>query len=257
MLASTVPLLWRLTVFFLAGVAAGVSNGIAGGGTFIAFPTLLAMGIGALQANVSVTVGVVPSFIGGIQGFRRELRVHRRLLATLVPACLVGTAIGCVLLLTGAPSTFRVIVPWLIGAGTVLFALAPVITRRLAHIDHHHPGRLRALFIGVLLISIYGGYFGAGLGILLISILAVTMPFELADLQGLRVALSAVISATAAIVFIVRGHLALDAVYMLLIGTAIGGWLGTILIRRLSPMVVRVLVIATGVFTTIRLFIDH
>src|SRR5487761_2394186 len=85
MLASTVPLLWRLTGLFLA---AGVSNGIAGGGTFIAFPTLLAMGIGALQANVSVTVGVVPSFIGGIQGFRRELRVHRRLLATLVPACL-------------------------------------------------------------------------------------------------------------------------------------------------------------------------
>lgn len=254
MLIATIPLLWRLLIFLLAGIAGGVSNGIAGGGTFITFPTLLAMGVPALQANVSVTVGVVPSFFGGIRGFRHELATHRRLVVSLIPASVAGTALGCALLLTGAPSTFRVVVPWLIGAGTLLFTFAPWITRRLAHVDHAHPGRRRVLQLGIFVIAVYGGYFGAGLGILLLAILAVTMPYELKDLQGLRIALSMVISLTAALIFVIRGHLALDAVYMLLVGTLIGGWLGTILIRRLPPTVVRLLVIGTGAFTTIRLF---
>jgi uncharacterized membrane protein YfcA len=253
MLATAAPLLVRLTVFLLAGIAAGVSNGIAGGGTFIAFPTLLAMGIPALQANVSVTVGVVPGFIGGLRGFRRELVTHRRLVATLLPICLLGTGAGTVLLFALPASTFRLVVPWLIGAGTLVFAFAPLITRRLVHIEHNHPGRRRALYLGVFAISVYGGYFGAGLGILLLAVLAVTLPFDIAELQGLRIALSTFISATAAVIFVFRGHLALDAVYMLLIGTFIGGWLGTQLLRRLPPAIVRTLVIATGAITTIRL----
>ncbi len=254
MLLATIPLVWRLVIYLLAGVAGGVSNGIAGGGTFITFPTLLAMGIPALQANVSVTVGVVPSFIGGVRGFRHELKTQWRLVRALVASCVTGTIVGCALLLTGTPTTFRLVVPWLIGAGTLLFAFAPRITRRLAHIDHRHPGRRRVLQAGMFVVSVYGGYFGAGLGILILALLAVTLPLELKDLQGLRIALSVVISAVAALIFVVRGHLALDAVYMLLLGTLIGGWLGTILIRRLPPSVVRVLVIATGAITTIRLF---
>ena len=252
---ATIPLVWRLAVYLLAGVAGGISNGIAGGGTFITFPTLLAMGISALQANVSVTVGIVPSFIGGVRGFRHELKNQWRLVRALVAPCVAGTVVGCVLLLTGTPSTFRLVVPWLIGAGTMLFAFAPRITRRLSHIDHQHPGRRRVLVVGIFLVSVYGGYFGAGLGILILALLAVTLPLELKDLQGLRIALSVIISASAALIFVVRGHLALDAVYMLLIGTLIGGWLGTILILRLSPTVVRLLVIATGAITTIRLLV--
>ncbi|NNN01613.1 MAG: sulfite exporter TauE/SafE family protein [Acidimicrobiaceae bacterium] len=257
MLATTAPLLARLAIFLLAGIAAGVSNGIAGGGTFIAFPTLLAMGVPALQSNVSVTVGVVPSFIGGVRGFRRELATHRRLVTTLVPVCMLGTGAGCVLLFALPSSTFRLVVPWLIAVGTLVFAFAPVITKRLTSIEHNHPGRRRALYVGVFAISIYGGYFGAGLGILLLAILAVTLPYEVADLQGLRIALSIVISATAAVIFVIRGHLALDAVYMLAVGTLIGGWLGTLLLRRLSSNVVRALVVATGAITTVRLFVNY
>jgi hypothetical protein len=257
MVAAAAPLLVRLSVFLLAGIAAGVSNGIAGGGTFIAFPTLLAMGIPALQANVSVTVGVVPSFIGGLRGFRSELATHRRLVVTLMPISLVGTATGCVLLFALPSSTFRLVVPWLIGVGTLIFAFAPAITSRLVNIEHNHPGRRRVLYVMVFLISIYGGYFGAGLGILLLAVFAVTLPYDIADLQGLRIALSAFISAVAAVIFIFRGHLALDAVYMLLIGTLIGGWLGTQLLRRMSPAIVRALVIATGAITTVRLFFNY
>jgi len=253
MLASTIPLAWRLVIYLCAGVAAGIANGIAGGGTFITFPTLLAMGASALEANVSTTVGVVPSYFGGIRGFRPQIAQHRQLIRSLLPSCLVGTSIGCALLLLGSAEQFRLVVPWLIGAGTALFALAPMITRRLAHIDHDHPGRRGALFVGIFVVSIYGGYFGAGMGILLLAVMAVSLPFEITELQGLRSVLSLVINSVAAIIFVVRGHLIVDAVVMFLIGTLVGGWLGTILISRLSPTVVRTLIIVTGLATTIRL----
>lgn len=257
MTVLTISLLWRLTIYLLAGIAGGVSNGIAGGGTFIIFPTMLALGIPALQANESVSVGVVPSFIGGIRGFRHELREHWPLVRTLLPSCLLGTVVGCVILLTGTPSMFRTVVPWLIGGATALFALSPLITRWLANVEHSHPGRKWSLLVSVFLVSIYGGYFGAGLGILLLAVLAISLPFDMAEIQGIRVVLSIIISSVAAIIFIFRGHLALEAVYVLLVGTLIGGWLGTLLIRRLSPTIVRALVIATGLFTTVRLFLPH
>jgi hypothetical protein len=173
----------------------------------------------------------------------------------LLPGSLFGTA----LLLLGSTQTFRDVVPWLIGSATLLFALAPRITKRLAEIKHDgddsEPLRRRALFIGIFLASAYGGYFGAGLGIVLLAVMALTLPYEIYVLQGLRSALSMMINAVAAVVFIIRGHLALDAVYMLLIGTLIGGWLGTLLIRRVSPKAVRSLVIAVGAATTIKLAI--
>lgn len=253
MFDATVSFFWREIIFLLSGIGAGIANGIAGGGTFITFPTLLAVGIQALQANVSTSVGVLPSYYGGIRGFRDQLRGHRALIRSLFPSCLLGAVLGTVLLLSGSPTTFRNVVPWLIGAGTLLFALAPRITARLSHIDHQHPSRRWTLYLGVFIVSIYGGYFGAGLGILLLAVMAISLPYELADLQGLRNVLSLIINACAAIVFIVRGHLALDAVYMLLVGTLIGGTLGTLLIKRISPKAVRWLVIGTGVATTVRL----
>jgi uncharacterized membrane protein YfcA len=253
MIVATLPLGWRLPIYLLAGIGAGIANGIAGGGTFVTFPTLLATGASALTANVTTTVGVVPSYLGGIRGFRTQLLGHRALIRSLVPYCLVGTATGCTLLLLGSPKLFQLVVPWLIGAGTVLFALAPLITKRLAHIDHDHRGRRWTLNAGIFLIAMYGGYFGAGMGILLLAVMAVSLPFEIAELQGLRSVLSLIINLLAALIFIVRGHLLLDAVYLFLVGTLVGGWLGAIWIMRLSPNVVRILIICVGVVTTVRL----
>ena len=253
MVAAQLPLLTRLVIYLAAGIGAGIANGVAGGGTFVTFPTLLATGISALQANISTTVGVLPSYVGGISGFRRQIGTHKSLIYSLIPSCVMGAGTGCTLLLVGSSSTFRSVVPWLIGAGTVLFALSPLVTKRLAHLEHSHPSRRWLLYVGVFAVSVYGGYFGAGLGILLLAVMAVTLPFELAELQGLRNVISLVINLCAAAVFIAHGHLAWDAIYMLLVGTLIGGWLGTLLIKRLSPQVVRVLIIATGVVTTYHL----
>ena len=253
MLAVALALPWRLLILFAAGVGAGVSNAVAGGGTFITFPTLLALGVPALQANLSTTVGIAPSFFGSLRVFRKQLATHWSLLRSLAPAAVLGTLAGCALLLTGAPGTFRAIVPWLIGAGTLLFALSPWITRRLAHVDHRHPARRGGLYVGVFTISIYGGYFGAGLGILLLAVMSLSLPYEIHELQILRNVLSLIITVAAGIVFVIHGHLALQAVSLLLVGTLAGGWLGASLMRRLSATWVRALVIALGAVTTLRL----
>jgi uncharacterized membrane protein YfcA len=157
-------------------------------------------------------------------------------------------------LFLGSPATFRAVVPWLIAGGTTTFACSPLITKRLRHLDHDHPSRMWSMYIGIFLVSVYGGYFGAGLGILLLAVMAVALPLDILELQGIRSVLSTVINAVAAIIFLIRGHLNWTAVPMLLIGTLIGGWLGTILIKRLSPSVVRWLIVTTGLITTIRLF---
>jgi uncharacterized protein len=247
---------WRVAILFVAGLAAGVSNGVAGGGTFITFPTLLALGIAPLQANVSSTVGLVPSVLAGVRVFRRELSAHATTLKRLVPTCVAGSAVGTALLLTGSEATFAAVVPWLIGVATALFAAAPMITRALAR--RHPPGaaghpRPRFLALGVFVASIYGGYFGAGLGIVLLAVLALSLPEDILTIQGIRIALGLLTNVVAAAVFVVRGHLALLAVAILLVSTFIGGWLGAKFMRRLPPVVVRGLVIAIGLFTTIRL----
>ncbi len=253
MLVVALALPWRLLVLLASGVGAGIANAVAGGGTFITFPTLLALGIPALQANLTTTVGIAPSFLGSLRVFRGQLGAHWPLLRSLAPAAVLGALAGCALLLTGAPGTFRAVVPWLIGTGTLLFALAPCITRRLAHLDHHHPARRAGLYLGIFTISIYGGYFGAGLGILLLAVMSLTLPFEIHELQVLRNVLSLFITLTAGLVFVIHGHLAIQALVMLLVGTLFGGWLGASVMRRLSASWVRGLVIALGAVTTLRL----
>jgi uncharacterized membrane protein YfcA len=255
-LATSVPLALKIVIIFIAGCAAGISNGIAGGGTFLSFPTLLAFGIPSLTANMSSSVGILPSTFGGVRGFRHELKVHRTLLKELVPTCVLGSGAGTALLLIGSNHTFSQVVPWLIGAATILFAISPRVTRMLAKMERaKEPGavRRRSLFVGVFIASIYGGYFGAGLGIVLLAVMALTVPYDINVLQGLRVALSLLINAIAGIVFVVRGHLAVQAVLVLLVGALVGGWLGTMLIRRLSPKVVRAMVITIGIVTTVKL----
>jgi uncharacterized protein len=253
MLASIASLQWRFAIMVLVGVAAGIANGVAGGGSFITFPSMLSLGIAPLTANVSSTVGVCPSYLGGVWRFRRQITPYRRLLTALLPSCFAGAGLGCALLLIFPAATFRSVVPWLIGAGTLLFALSPLITKRLAHIDHDHPGRRWFLTLGVFVVATYGGYFGAGLGILLLAVMAVALPLELAELQGLRSVLSTIINLVAAVIFLIRGHLVVWAVVALLIGTIAGGWIGTWLIERMSPRVVRTLIVSIGFVTTIRL----
>lgn len=243
----------RIVLGVLAGVAAGVANGIAGGGSFFSFPVLLALGLPALTANVSSSVGVLPSYLGGVTGFRRQLAEHRATLLALTPAAVAGSLVGTALLLTGTNAEFRAVVPWLIGGATVAFALQPLVVRAVASVPHDHPTRRVLLQLGTFLIAIYGGYFGAGLGILLLAVMGVALPEDLGTLTGLRSALSILVNAVAAIVFVIRGRLAWELVCCLLVGTFVGGFLGTGVVKRLAPVWLRALIVAMGAATTIRL----
>jgi uncharacterized protein len=245
----------RAAIVVAAGIGAGIANGIAGGGSFLTFPILLALGLPALTANVSSSVGVLPSYIGGITGFRRELGGTRTLLVSLVPACVVGSLVGTALLLGGTPEEFREVVPWLIGGATLVFALQPLVLRAVARVPHDHPTRRALLQAGTFAVAIYGGYFGAGLGIMLLAVMGLALAEGLGTLSGLRNVLSILINAVAAVVFVFRGHLAWDVVVYLWIGTGLGGVLGTAAIRRLRPVWVRVLIVAIGAATTIRLLV--
>ena len=245
----------RAVLVIVAGIGAGVANGIAGGGSFLTFPVLLALGLPALTANVSSSVGVLPSYVGGIAGFRRNLAGTRPLVVALAPVSVVGSLIGTALLLGGTAAEFRAVVPWLIGGATLVFALQPLVVRAVAGVPHDHPTRRALLQIGTFLVAIYGGYFGAGLGIMLLAVMGLALPDDLATLSGLRNVLSIMINAVAAVVFIARGHLAWDVVVLLWIGSGVGGVLGTQAIRRMQPVWLRVLIVVVGTATTVRLVV--
>jgi uncharacterized membrane protein YfcA len=243
----------RIAIILVAGVAAGVANGIAGGGSFFSFPVLLALGYPALTANVSSTVGILPSYVPGIAGFRVRLAERRAELVALAPSCVAGSLVGTALLLTGSSAQFRQVVPWLIGVATVAFAAQPLVVRVLSNPAAQHRAHRIALQAGTFAIAVYGGYFGAGLGIMLLALFGLTLPDDLGTLSGLRSALSLVITAVAAVVFIVRGHLAWEVVVYLWIGTSVGGILGTGVVKRVAPPVLRAIIVVIGIVTTIRL----
>ena len=164
MLVAAIDTPWRVALLFAAGIAAGISNGVAGGGTFITFPTLLALGIAPLQANVSSTVGLVPSVLAGVRVFRRELSAHTTTLKRLVPTCVAGSAVGTFLLLTESPATFAAVVPWLIGVATALFYvvyryledyfLSPRVMRRTVRVSAGLT--IVATLIGAALLGLIG-----------------------------------------------------------------------------------------------------
>lgn len=253
MLTATLALGWRVVLVALSGVGAGVANAIAGGGTFLTFPTLLALGVPALTANVTTTVGVVPSYLGTLRGLAAHRAERAHAVRPLLWPAALGTVAGTVALLAGSTHTFDVVIPWLIGAATVLFAAGPWLSARLATYEHDHPARRGLLAVGVFAAAAYGGYFGAGLGIVLLAVLEIGLALPLRDLQGVRSTLSLLISGLAAAIFVVRGHLALFAVATLLPSTLVGGWLGAKLLTVLRPGAVRVVILAIGVATTLRL----
>jgi uncharacterized protein len=242
----------RVAILLVAGFFAGVANGIAGGGSFFSFPVLLALGYPALTANVSSSVGILPSYLPGVAGFRTELREKRSELVSLTPSCIVGSLVGTALLLTGSSAQFRSVVPWLIGVATVAFAVQPLVVRFASDAMRHSAHRT-VLQVGTFAIAVYGGYFGAGLGIMLLALFGLALPDDLGTLSGLRSALSIVINAIAAVVFLIRGHLAWEVVFCLWIGTFAGGVLGTGVVKRVAPSVLRAIIVVIGVVTTARL----
>ena len=201
----------ELAFLAVAGFGAGVVNGVAGGGSMVSFPALLVVGVPSLAANVTSTVGIWPGYAGGAAGFRRNLATQRDRLRALAPIALAGALVGSLLILVTPEDAFDALAPWLVLAACALFAAQPRLARRLA-VDHREDddgrggaggGHAGLRVAGVFVASVYGAYFGAGLGVLLLAVLGITLPGRLADLNAVRTVLALLVNSIAVVVFAV------------------------------------------------------
>ena len=249
-----------------AGFLAGGINGIAGGGSLVSFPALLAVGQPPLAANVTSTVGIWPGYLGGVLGFRREIGDQAQRVRALLPATLVGAAAGSVLLLTTPSTAFEALTPFLILAACLLFALQPVLAARVAARaaaeDEHEdeaPARSRdrraAAQAGTFASAVYGAYFGAGLGVVLLAVLGILLPDRLVRTNGLRGLLSLITNTVAAVFFIALAPVEWEPAGLLAAGSLIGGYTGARFSRRLPAPLLRTFVIAVGVVAAGRLLL--
>lgn len=256
-LLGTVPLSpSHIVLLVLGGLGAGLFNGVAGGGSLISFPLLLALGYPALTANITNTVGIWPGYTASAVGFRNEISGQRDRLVQLGPFAAVGAVAGAILLLTTSSALFRSLAPWLVLGGSILFALQPLLLRALGG-SEHAPPRTRPLLMvgGTFAASVYGGYFGAGLGVVLLAILGLALPDSILRTSGLRTALSILVNGVAAVVFLVHGGLAWEAVGLLAAGSLVGGWIGARIALSIPAAALRVVVVLVGLATVVKLLV--
>ncbi len=236
-----------------AGLAAGTVNTIVGSGTLITFPVLLAVGYPPVLANVTNSVGLTPGSISGAYGYRAELRGQRRRLIGLGLASVIGALIGGLLLLTLPAEAFRAIVPVLIGLSLVLVVLQPRLAGRLVGRQQpgHHGGV--GLHLGVLGSGVYGGYFGAAQGVLLIALMGVMLDENLQRINAAKNVLAALVNGTAALLFLFVADVAWQAAVLIAVGSVVGGQLGAVVGRRVPAPLLRGLIVVVGLAAIVKI----
>jgi uncharacterized protein len=243
-------------IIVAAGLAAGTVNTIVGSGSLLTFPTLLALGYPPVIANVSNTVGLVSGSVSGAIGYRKELKGQLRRILLLMPAVLVGTIIGAILLLALPSSAFREVVPILILMAVGLVLIQPTVARRRAArgVVREHPGPL--LHAGTFFTSIYGGYFGAAQGVILLALFGITLDDDVQRLNAAKNVVAASINGVAAIFFIFTTTIAWKVSALLFVGSTIGGQIGAVVGRRLSAQVMRAAIAIIGTIVAIKLLVS-
>jgi uncharacterized protein len=265
----------QLLLLAAAALLAGAVNAVAGGGSLISFPALLAVGYPAITANVTNSVALTPGYFGGTLGYRRELAGQRRRILALGATSATGAVVGAVLLLVSSPELFEAIVPFLIFLACGLLALQPRLARlvraRRQGDSDQEPGETAGgdpasapessdrhtgpLFATQFLAAVYGAYFGAGVGIMMLAILGIFLTDSLQRLNALKGLLSFLISVVAAVWFALFAEVGWVAVAVMAVASLLGGQLGVVLARRLDDQVLRWLVVAFGVVVGLRLLL--
>lgn len=236
-----------------AGVAAGTINTVVGSGTLITFPTLLAFGYSPVVANVSNAIGLVPGGVSGAIGYRPELAGQTPRVVPLGVASLLGGTLGAVLLLILPAAAFKAIVPVFIGAALLLILGQRWINQLLGHRRGHRRGVGPVGFTATLASGIYGGYFGAAQGILLLSILGLTIDDSLQRLNAIKVVAATIVNLVAGIVFMFAANVSWDAAGLIAAGSLVGGILGARFGRRLPPAALKLVIVAVGLTAIVRL----
>jgi uncharacterized protein len=271
--------LLRALAIFAAGLAAGTINTVVGSGTLITFPTLLAFGYPPVLANVSNNVGLVPGVASGVYGYRAELGGQRRRLIRLGSASMGGGLVGAILLLTLPQSAFKAIVPALIGVAVVMVVIQPRLAKWVAERQRARAALLTpdgaiadapaaaasaasaaeaaiggpVLWVLVFLAGIYGGYFGAAQGVLLIGMLGIALNDSLQRINATKNVLAGLVNGLAAVVFIIATHIDWGVAGLIAAGSIIGGQVGARIGRRLPPWGLRVVIVCVGVAALVKL----
>ena len=243
--------LWQDVLILVAGIAAGTINTVVGSGTLITFPTLVALGLPPVTANVTNTVGLFPGSISGAIGYRAELKGQLPRLVRLGSASALGGIGGALLLLVLPSAAFDTIVPVLILLGVVLVVLGPRISRRVAA-RAESGGGLPAngvwwVWPAVALTGVYGGYFGAAQGVLLMAVLGIGVADTMQRHNATKNVLAAIVNAIAAVVFVFVAHVDWKVAAILAVGSIMGGQLGATVGRRLPPSALRGVIVVVGV----------
>ncbi|MFL6215731.1 MAG: sulfite exporter TauE/SafE family protein [Blastocatellia bacterium] len=267
--------LWQGVIIFGAAFVAGMMNSVAGGGTLLTFPALIWMGIDPKAANVTSTIALWPGSLGGMVGYRRELRDSRRFMLWLAPSSVVGGLVGALLLLKTPSDTFKAIVPFLILFATVLFAAGEPVMRWLRRerretaialadssinqandvIDANAPSR--AWWVGAIILQFfsatYGGYFGAGNGIVMLAVLGLLGLTDIHQMNGLKNFFAVCINVIASFYFMIWGPVHWAAALVMTVGAIAGGYGGAGLARRMGRRFARGAVIFIGLAMTLSL----
>ena len=255
--AGTDPL--TAVLLLLAGIAAGALNAAGGGGTFIALPALVAVGLPPVTANATSTVALLPGALTSTYAYRDRLeRVGGTSFTALSVASLLGGTVGAVLLLALPPVSFDAAVPWLLAFATLVLAFGRPLAARLARSrPEGAPMRPRAVLVAQFLLAIYGGYFGGAVGILMLAVWAVGLGLDTARGNPMRVAQLGAVNAVAAAIFLVAADVLARPVPLLavLVGAVIGGWGGAHVVKRLPSGVLRAVVLITAATMTVLYFL--
>lgn len=248
----------QIATLFLAAVAAGAINAVAGGGSFISFPALLLAGVPPISANATNATALWPGTLASVGAYRRELAVQRRGIVLFSAISLLGGVIGAVLLLRTQERTFERLIPYLLLAATLIFVLSPRITRWTRQASGQgrerwsHRVVVLALYFGV---AVYGGFFGAGLGILTLAVLGLLGLEHIHEMNALKVLQASLVNGIAVLTFALAGAVHWPIALLMAAGGIVGGYSGAAIARRVNPAAVRWVVIAISVSLTLYFFI--
>ena len=253
-------MLFEVLFLFGAGFFGGIINSVAGGGSFITFPALLFVGVPPISANATNTFASFAGYLSGTYAFRENLSAHKKELPRLIVVSLIGGVLGAWLLLQTPESVFREAIPWLLLFATVLFIFGRKLNSILKQLtsNHRHASSVGHYLLLMMLLGvcIYGGFFNAGLGIIILSYLALSGYTDISAMNGMKLLTSAAVSLTAIALFIYSGSIAWYEGFIVLIGTMMGGFMAAHISKRIPQIYVRYFVILASCGITVYFFIE-
>lgn len=238
--------IWQIALVGIAAFCAGAMNSVAGGGTFFSFPALLAAGVPPVAANASNSVALWPASLSGAWAYRTELARYKRYLIPMGVVSFIGGIGGGLLLLATKDATFSRLIPWLLLFATVLFAFSGKLSALLRGKDAAKPGNSPTALAGQAVVSVYGGFFGAGMGILMLASLAMAGHDDVHEINAIKNLLSAVIYSVTVLTFVIAGAIDWPYTLIMLVTATLGGYWGATIARKIPALWLRRFIIVVG-----------